>query len=551
MKISVLLAALCVSCGSVAVQPDIQPDIQPDVPKQDTVRILAIGNSFSEDAVEQNLYELFKADSIEAVIGNMYIGGCNLQKHWKNASEGNAAYSYRKIAKGTKKTYSSITLQQALADEYWDYVSFQQGAGLYRDYDSCFPYLPDLIAYSRKYSKNRDFKVIYHATWAAAQNSTKNYFLDYFNGSQGYMYTSSNEMTSKLDSTLKFDLICNSIDAIQSARTSFLGDTFNRDGWHLSYTHGRYTAACLWYEKISGNKVVGNSYHPSEITSRDEVLICQNAAHFACLYPYRITDMSDLSKLDENNPVFADPPADPDRKPDEDEDPSILARWVLDKTRAVSDGYKQTFTSAETELGKYIYSNAPGEVGYIMANGGGKGKLSFVQVDKTQWTGEKQMSGRYLLNGSPGGQPAVCGFMKGDYWLFETTGGHNFPAGTHLVCEFWLHPGNYGPKYWTVEYLDGSEWIPASSLQKTTVQTGSTPSTEEVEYNLELATNAKTAGKADVTLKRSTEEFAVRVRCSSTWQVNSKWFAWPNTPSVLRIAGTEATSDLPVMRISQ
>ena len=33
-------------------------------PQRDTVRILAIGNSFSQDAVEQNLYELAKADGI-------------------------------------------------------------------------------------------------------------------------------------------------------------------------------------------------------------------------------------------------------------------------------------------------------------------------------------------------------------------------------------------------------------------------------------------------------------------------------------------------------
>ena len=37
------------------------------------VRILAIGNSFSQDAVEQYLYELFDAAGTKVVIGNMYI----------------------------------------------------------------------------------------------------------------------------------------------------------------------------------------------------------------------------------------------------------------------------------------------------------------------------------------------------------------------------------------------------------------------------------------------------------------------------------------------
>lgn len=43
-----------------------------------TIKILAIGNSFSEDAIEQYLHELAYADGIETVIGNLYIPGCSL-----------------------------------------------------------------------------------------------------------------------------------------------------------------------------------------------------------------------------------------------------------------------------------------------------------------------------------------------------------------------------------------------------------------------------------------------------------------------------------------
>ena len=39
------------------------------------VKILAIGNSFSQDAVEQYLHELAEAEGISTIIGNMYIGG--------------------------------------------------------------------------------------------------------------------------------------------------------------------------------------------------------------------------------------------------------------------------------------------------------------------------------------------------------------------------------------------------------------------------------------------------------------------------------------------
>ena len=53
----------------------------------DIVKILSIGNSFSQDAVEQYLHEIAAADGRQVIIGNMYIGGCSLAKHLVNAKE--------------------------------------------------------------------------------------------------------------------------------------------------------------------------------------------------------------------------------------------------------------------------------------------------------------------------------------------------------------------------------------------------------------------------------------------------------------------------------
>ena len=39
------------------------------------IKVLAIGNSFSEDAVEQYLYEMARAQGYSLVIGNAYISG--------------------------------------------------------------------------------------------------------------------------------------------------------------------------------------------------------------------------------------------------------------------------------------------------------------------------------------------------------------------------------------------------------------------------------------------------------------------------------------------
>jgi hypothetical protein len=78
--------------------------------------------------------------------------------------------------------------------------------------------------------------------------------------------------------------------AIQNGRTSFVGDNFTRDGYHLDELIGRYTAASTWFEAIFGQNVIGNLYKPNAL-SPYEAEIAQHAAHMARLNPNEITEM--------------------------------------------------------------------------------------------------------------------------------------------------------------------------------------------------------------------------------------------------------------------
>ena len=75
--------------------------------------------------------------------------------------------------------------------------------------------------------------------------------------------------------------------AIQNARTSVLGDTFNRDGSHLNKI-GKYTAACTWYEALTGASPVGNRFIPGYFNTC-QITIAQNAAHLALQNPKQIS----------------------------------------------------------------------------------------------------------------------------------------------------------------------------------------------------------------------------------------------------------------------
>lgn len=53
--------------------------------------------------------------------------------------------------------------------------------------------------------------------------------------------------------------------AIQNGRSSSLGDTFCRDGYHLDLKYGRYTAACAWFETFFGESPIGITYRPRRL----------------------------------------------------------------------------------------------------------------------------------------------------------------------------------------------------------------------------------------------------------------------------------------------
>jgi hypothetical protein len=260
-----------------------------------TIRILAIGNSFSEDAVEQYLYELANTEGIELIIGNMYIGGCTIKTHLNNALNNTPAYEYRKVVQGVKTNTSAKRISDALADEPWDYISLQQASPNSGQYATFAADLPALVNYVKNTIQTHQYKLILHQTWAYAQNSTHSGFANY-NTNQLTMYNAIVDAVWKAAQLVGIDTIVPSGTAIQNGRTTYVGDNFNRDGYHLNYYVGRYTVACTWFEKLFGKNVIGNSWCPPMLT-RDLANLAQHAAHYAVLEPTSITDMVDFKEI--------------------------------------------------------------------------------------------------------------------------------------------------------------------------------------------------------------------------------------------------------------
>ena len=236
------------------------------------IRVLCIGNSFSWDAVEQELVPLCDEKNVQVEIHNLYYGGCSLQQHAEFLLKDTAAYSHRVCTNAEPRVIKdTISLRQALQDGEYDYISLQQAShdsGIRSTYE---PWLSMLIDTVRAYQPNA--RICWMQTWAYSQDAKHPNYPRYHNNQQE-MWDSIMACTPKQLPVIP----CGA--AIQLARQTKLGDSLCRDGYHLNYVYGRYTAACVWYEILTGKDVRYNRYKNAQMT-RKQRRLTQKSAHKA------------------------------------------------------------------------------------------------------------------------------------------------------------------------------------------------------------------------------------------------------------------------------
>ena len=267
---------------------------------QRTLRVLAIGNSFSEDAVEHYLWELGQEAGIDFVIGNAYRGGWSLAAHWKDASTRAADTEYRKVVNGRRTNMGKRTIKDIVTDEPWDVITLQQVSQEAGREESYEPSLSLMIGYVKALATNDSVRLGFHQTWAYAQDSSHGGFANY-DRNQFLMYASIvaavEEAMQNHRGDLQFYIPVGT--AIQNARTTELADPvigdaqpvnreLTRDGFHLNYTIGRYIAACTWFEALTGISSVGLKSRPKGVTPVQAEL-AQRAAHAAIEVPVAVT----------------------------------------------------------------------------------------------------------------------------------------------------------------------------------------------------------------------------------------------------------------------
>ena len=212
------------------------------------MNILAIGNSFSQDATTY-LHQVAKADGEDITVINLYIGGCSLERHYKNIMADAPEYDLQFNGVSTKV---KVSIRQVLISRKWDYIVTQQCSPECTVYGSYQPYLDKLAEYIHFYAPEAE--LIIQQTWAYERDSERlNTLMGY--SDPEFMYRDLKDAYDKAAASIGARLIPCGEAFIRLARR---GIVHHRDTFHASRGLGRYTLALVWYETLLGKSAIGN-----------------------------------------------------------------------------------------------------------------------------------------------------------------------------------------------------------------------------------------------------------------------------------------------------
>lgn len=213
-------------------------------------KILAIGNSFSVDAMEYLFRVAESAGEKNIVIGNLYIPGCSLDIHWGNMLTHANVYQYYKNTDGRWNSTMWHTLYRALVDEEWDVITMQQASG-YSGKPETYSHLKELAEYVKE-NKPASAKLFWHMTWAYQGDSNHGHFA-FYDKDQMKMYNCiCDAVKTQVLPLGLFEGVIPCGTTVQNMRTGSLGDTMTRDGFHMSLPVGRYATAVTYYCAVKG-----------------------------------------------------------------------------------------------------------------------------------------------------------------------------------------------------------------------------------------------------------------------------------------------------------
>lgn len=269
-----------------------------DPAEDDTLNVLMIGASFCYYYTDE-LWGMLDSAGIKARICNVYYSGCSIQKHWTWWKNNEANYDFIVVDEKGRHETNLVNLEYCLAQYNWDIISWQEAPtqirteGVQQHLLTTKTARTELWGYiMEQFPMSRYF---WHQTWASQVGYDRNgYKMETAEQQQGYhemirdfaVAVSEEHALTRVPSGEAWqlaranpavgDILCNRLKD---------GGDFYHDG---DIGGGQYLNACTWFEVITGQSCIGNTFRPnySLVTqdmslSEEMVTALQESAHQA------------------------------------------------------------------------------------------------------------------------------------------------------------------------------------------------------------------------------------------------------------------------------
>lgn len=300
MAFCVVFAWLLTACGAKK-SSETQPTEDPfrnaihktDPGEDDTLYILTAAASNSHYFMDE-LYGVLEAAGVKAKVCNLMrssTGIIEFHQFWKNNEK---VFELIVHDENGKTVMEGMTLDLALTAYNWDVFNMQEGSAPHRTMTAQKAAEQRQTAHSELIAHIREklpmAQLYYQEIWSYDIG------FDRFN----YQMTSKEQQIAFQASIKEYtDIVCNAFElqtipcgsAWAIARESELADhlcaRLSYNNGEGDYYHdgdiggGQYLNACVWFETLTGQSCIGNSFRPDYGLSEELITVLQQAAHQA------------------------------------------------------------------------------------------------------------------------------------------------------------------------------------------------------------------------------------------------------------------------------
>lgn len=298
--VSTAMAMLSACIEKEPVEHEI-PFINPDI-RTDTLRILAIGNSFTVDGTDYVQYLVGKSgiDKKRFCIYTLTEGGTTLS-HWVKYFKEGKEFKAKRLTGDIIMPVDYGSPKDIIAQN-WDVIVLQQLSNYSDDLDKIEPDLREMKDAITSVCLNPNLAFAWQMTWSYWNK----YSTSHPRGEHGWRDIENT--VEKIVENTGINHIIPTGTAIQNARSSVLNTEheLTRDGKHLGYGVGQYVAACTWFEyfftpmfdvSVEGNPLrwkittyeKGHTIYEAIDVTDDNALLCQQCAKAAIRHRDTIT----------------------------------------------------------------------------------------------------------------------------------------------------------------------------------------------------------------------------------------------------------------------